>query len=468
MRDYRSLLRWVDTDAAVLYLAIPNMLSNLSTPLLGLIDTTVAGHLGSAAALSGVALGTTAVNVLFFVFIFLRKGTTGLTAQALGRNNAEEMRASFARALLLGMGIGSVMILVRHSLQLGIFTLLGSPDREAESFAAVYFHARLFGAPAALSNLAIQGWLLGMQHSGTVLGQQVLLNASNAVLCIYLALPLSGYGQSLGPQGLGLATALANYITMFVGLFQVSRLVRQQEGRWSWDAVSRPDKVMELIHLNSTIFLRSLCLNVVMFMFTMISARFGSSLLSANTILMQFQMILSSGTDGFSNAAEALVGEAVGACDREALDNVVLSSCKVSVLVAVLASGGYGFFGGNLVAVLTDVETVRRDCETYLPWLIISPFISVWGFLLDGFFVGATLARQMRDSMIVACLSFLAVAAVGDYLDLGNNGLWAAYLAFMAARAIVLAWKYPQLRRLTEPGNSSTLKRSLVAEDAAL
>jgi len=436
-------------DREVFALAIPNIVSNLSTPLLGLVDTAVVGHLSDSSMLAGVALGTAAFNFIFFIFIFLRKGTTGLTAQALGRNDFGEVRTSAARSVALGALLGSVLLALYVPIRSGMFLWLKAPDPSTALEANIYFDARIVGAPAALANFSVQGWLLGMQKSTDVLAQQLFLNLSNIVFCILFALPLGGWGLGLEVHGVGLATAVANYATLLLGLVQIVRVSSSLPGNWRWRDIFHPARVVQLFSVNAAIFLRSLCITSVMTSFNSFACKYGDTVLAADNLLLQMQSILSFGTDGFSNAAEALVGNAIGARDLVALRLAVKSSTLWAVVLAICFTLVYGVFGMQILALLTSHEEVQVAGARYLPWLIAAPIISVWSFLLDGFFVGATLAAEMRNTMFFSSVCFfVAVLVCESLLDLGNHGLWAAFYFFMAMRAISMSLLYRRVERL--------------------
>ena len=337
---------WTSIDRKILDMALPNIVSNMSTPLIGLVDTFVAGHLGSTEELAGIAVGVSAFYLLYNVFVFLRKGTTGLTAQARGAGDFVEVRASFARPFLFALLTGALITAFSGRIMEAIFLWIEPPDEGTRAAARAYIAARVLGAPFALANYAVQGWLNGMQRSANVLVQNMILNVSNAALCVLLALDLGGWGMGLGVVGIGYAAALANAIAMAAGLVNVASCVnggllgggRPMAGRWSWAALWDASAVVDFLTLGSTITIRSLLLTLMQTYFTGNAASFGSTTLAADQLLLQLQSLVSSGTDGFSNAAEALVGEVRQAgrqAGRQSVSQLVSQSVSHSVTQSI-------------------------------------------------------------------------------------------------------------------------------------
>jgi len=449
MEKWRELCSVNNKDRQVLHLALPNIVANLSTPLLGLVDAAVTGHFADASGLAGVALGTAAFNLIYLVFIFLRKATTGLTAQALGRGDTDELRALAVRALGFGALLGSILLAFRIPLRFLVYTWLSAPDLATSAAADLYYNARILGGPAALANFGIQGWLLGLQCSSRVLVQQLVLNLSNIMLCIWLGLPLHGWGLDLGVWGVGLAAAIANYFALAFGLVQLASTASEWPGAWGLRGAFDRVELTRMLSLNGAIFLRSVCITSVMTSFNAAAAKFGTLVLAADGLLFQLQSVLSYGTDGFANAAEALVGEAVGNKDVQALREAVASSAKCGAWLSLVVSLVYGILGRHLLGMMTDIPEVLNVACQFLPWLVFAPQLSVWCYLLDGVFVGATLAAEMRDTMVAsAAIYALAEVLFTGPLCMGNNGLWASLYIFMLARAVSLASVYNRVEQL--------------------
>ncbi|GAB2911634.1 MATE family efflux transporter [Paraburkholderia jirisanensis] len=430
-------VRW---HRRVLTLAFPIVLANLTQPILGAVDTAVAGHLQSAAYLGGVAIGGLVFSFVYWGFGFLRMGTTGLVAQAFGAHDAAGVRINVARAMLLAVAIGAVVLAIQAPLiEYGIRLLGGSA--EVQQHARVYCHARIWAAPFALANYVVLGWLLGTQRVRAALASQVFVNAVNII-----AVLLYVYGFGWGVAGIGAATATADALGFGFGAWLLwylrPRGLPPLERRTLFDAKA----LKRLIAINRDIFVRTLCLLTSFAWFAHLGARHGDATLAANALLLNFQTFMAYGLDGFAHAAEALVGAAIGARDRHAFWQAV----KVTMLWSALGALGFSLVyrgaGAWIIGRLTDQPSVRLAAETYLGWAALSPVVSVWSFLLDGVFIGATRTRELMISMAVSLAIFVAASATLGPVG-GNHGLWAALLIFMAARGVTLARFVPRIAR---------------------
>mmetsp|Transcript_89315 Transcript_89315/g.251414 ORF Transcript_89315/g.251414 Transcript_89315/m.251414 type:complete len:467 (-) Transcript_89315:245-1645(-) len=446
-----------DADRRVFALAWPGIISELSTPLLGIVDTVVVGHLHDAADLSGIALAVAIYNPLMFVFNFLRMGTGGVTAQAFGANDGLELLASVARGIVIGLAVGLVLLMLQGPLVSAGFLLVQPPDAATMSRAQTYFHARIFGAPAALANFAVSAWLIGVQRPGCALATNLVLNLSNALLCVLFAWVL-GFGVG----GVGSATAIANYIALAFGALQVVRVSRQvqcvvempADKAITWSVVFDKRKLLELVHLNGNIFLRSLFLMVLITDFTALSAHLGRIPLAANNLLSQLQMLISYGADGFADAMGAMVGDAVGLGDKHQVRVVVVAGMRWAGLLALGYTLAYVFFGRLILNALTSHSDVVQYAVDYLPWQWTAPLLSVTAYMMDGVFVGATRPREMRNATLLALLAFVVI---GHCWQGSNDVLWVAYLTHLVVRAAVLLCCYPRVERSAEVGMKQAL-----------
>lgn len=432
--------RW---NGRVWALAGPIIISNLSTPLLGAVDTAVVGHLPDPAYIGAVAIGAVIFNFLFWGFGFLRMGTTGFTAQAFGAGNPAEIRASLARPLLLAIALGTLVLLLQTPIGLFAFSLLEA-SAEVEGFAQSYYEIRIWSAPAALLNYAMLGWLLGIRRAKAVLLLQVALNATNIVLDLVFVV---GFGWAI--EGVAYASVIAEYGAALLGMAIIGRHLGGLGGAWDLARVLDRGRLIALFKVNADILVRTLCLIAAFAYLTARGAEMGDLILAANAILMQLQGFLSYGLDGFAHAAEILAGNALGARSRPAFRAAVKTSTLWALGLAALFTAIYGLLGPSIVALFTNIEAVRETANVYLPWMVLSPLISIWGFQLDGIFIGATRTADMRNAMLVS----LAVLLVGCWLlipPLGNHGLWLAFTIFAAARGITLAVYYPRLERSVE------------------
>lgn len=438
-----SWLRDPRRHSAVFALALPMVFSNVTTPLLGLVDTWVIGHLGQAWFLGGVSVGATLINLLFWLLGFLRMSTTGLTAQAQGAASAEGQLDTLARALGLAVGLGLALLLLVLPFLPAIIGLSGGSP-EVQVYAGDYVSVRIWSAPAALCNLVIMGWLLGMQDARSPMLLLILSNLVNMVLDAWFVL---GLGWQV--RGVAAASLLADYSSLGVGLWLVSRRLRQLsaevwQGAWSrwwqWPAVRR------LLGLNRDIFIRSLCLQLCFAFMTLQGARLGDVAVAANAVLLNFLMLISYGLDGFAYAVEAMVGRAIGRRDRQGLREAIVLNLGWALLIALAFALGFALGGRQLIAHITDLPAVIAEANRQLPWLIAMPLLAVWCFLLDGVFIGATRAREMRNSMLVAVFAgFFPVWWLCQ--GWGVAALWAAMAALMTGRGLTLGWLCWQLER---------------------
>lgn len=413
-------------------LAWPLILSNVTVPLLGLVDTAVMGHLPASEYLGAVTLGATLFSFLYWGFGFLRMGTTGFAAQAHGRRDADALRLLLAQALCLAGGIGVALILLHPVVVPAGLAVLDGSER-VTAFADTYARWRIASAPAVLANYVLIGWFLGLGRSRVTLALMLVNNLTNIVLDLWLVV---GLGWTVA--GVALASVIADYLTLAVGMTLALGALSRLGGHLHWRRLLAPARYARLLHVNGALFVRTLCLLFAMAFFHAQGARLGDEILAANAVLMQFVLLTSYALDGFAHAAEALVGRAVGRGGRRHLSAVVRAATIWSLAAAASASLGFALAGEWIIAQLTDIENVRMLASTYLPWLVVMPLVAVWSYLLDGMFIGATRARPMRDTMILAVL---VVYLPAWYLasPLGNHGLWLAFTAFTAARSASLA-----------------------------
>ncbi|MEQ8356613.1 MAG: MATE family efflux transporter [Kiloniellaceae bacterium] len=427
-----------DWNRRVWRLAGPIILANLTTPLLGAVDTAVVGQLPDPSYIGGVAVGSVVFSFLFWGFGFLRMGTTGFTAQAHGAGDSAELRACLLRPLALALSFSLLLILLQSPIR-DIAVWAMDASAEVSSHTADYFGIRIWSAPAALVNYAVLGWLLGVQRAQAALVLQLLLNGTNILLDLVFVI-----GLDWGVPGVAWATLIAETVAAVAGLVMILGGLERLPWRADWERLRDPARLGALMRVNIDIFLRTLCLVLAFAVFTSKSAGFGDVVLAGNAILLQFQSLVAYGLDGFAHAAEILAGSALGARNRKTFRRAVVVCMLWSVGAALLAGLALFLGGPLLIEVFTTLPEVRRSAETYLWWMIASPLISVWSFLLDGIFIGATRTAAMRNAMLLS----LAVFLLSSWLllpPLGNHGLWLSLALFMAARAITLGLHYPAL-----------------------
>lgn len=432
-------------NARVWRIAGPIILSNISTPLIGAVDTAVMGHLPDPAYIGGVAIGAVIFNFLFWGFGFLRMGTTGFTAQAFGSGDVAEVRAALIRPIVLAVLLALVLIAVQAPIADLALALLNA-STEVEGLAHDYYAIRIWSAPFALTNYALLGWLLGVQRPLTVFVLQLVLNGTNIVLDLVFVV---GFGW--GIEGVALASLLAEIGAVALGIVLVRRTLFDRQAPLDWVRIAARDRLLALFRVNVDILIRTLCLIFAFAYFTAQSAEMGNLILAANAILQQLQYLTAYALDGFAHAVEVLAGSAKGARSLRAFRQAVKVSTFWAFTTALLATLIIWLAGRPVIALLSNIPEVRAAAEIYLPWMIASPIISVWSYQLDGIFIGTTRTSAMRNAMAVS----LAVYLIACWLlipMLGNHGLWLALMVFMAARAVTLGLHYPRLERaITTP-----------------
>ncbi|WP_373636689.1 MATE family efflux transporter [Yoonia sp. BS5-3] len=425
------------THRRVLTIALPIVLSNATVPILGVVDTGVVGQLGEAAPIGAVGIGAIILSAIYWIFGFLRMGTTGLTSQAAGAGDADEVDALFARAMLIGIGAGLVIIAAQVLIFHGAFWV--SPASAAvESLARDYMTIRVWSAPATIALYGITGWLIAQERTRAVLIIQVGMNGCNIGLSYFLGLKL-GWGVS----GVAWATFIAEWGGLALGLWYCRGVFT----RTAWRSAARVFDTVRLKHMalvNSDILIRSVLLQAIFISFLFYGSDFGDVQLAANQILMQFLQVTGHALDGFAFAAEALVGQALGARARSAVRrSAVLSSLWGAVICIVLASS-FAVFGGTVIDILTTAPDVRAASRVYLPYMIAAPILGWAAWMLDGIFIGATRTKDMRNMMIVSTIVYFA-CVIPLMAVLENHGLWIGMLISFVVRGATLAIRYPAL-----------------------
>ncbi|WP_259398401.1 MATE family efflux transporter [Pseudoalteromonas sp. SR41-7] len=424
---------------SLLLLAGPMILSNITVPLLGIVDTAVIGHLGSAHYLAGIALGSAVISILFWLAGFLRMSTTGLVAQAYGKNDLTQLAALLKRSLLLASAVAVLLIvlspLIKHAI-----AYLSAANGDVLNQAYQYFSIRIFSAPAALCNLVLLGWMLGVHYGRGPFYLLLVTNIVNIVLDIYFVVYLDW-----AVAGAAWASLIADYTALVFALFLVAKLAKKQDidlNVPNWLSIS---KMAELLSLNRDIFIRSLILQLCFSFMTFYAARIGETTLAANAVLLNFLMLVSFALDGVAYASEAKVGQAKGQGSVKNIELWVKISVFWGMLFGVLYSLFFALFGNTIIKLLTNVPEVIQEATHYLPWIVVLPILAMSCFLFDGVFVGLTRAKNMRNSMILSAgVGFFGVFWV--FIDLQNNGLWLAMSCFMLMRGVTLIIKYHHLK----------------------
>lgn len=422
------------SDKALWRLALPMILSNITVPLLGVVDTAVIGHLDSPIYLGGVAVGATATSFIFMLLLFLRMSTTGLTAQAFGANDKTALARALTQPLLIALVAGVLFLLLRAPFSLIAASLMGGSP-EVQHQAQIFINIRWLSAPATLANLVILGWLLGVQYARAPMVLLIVGNLVNILLDLLFVLKLHW-----GVAGAAAATAVAEYVTLGVGLWMVVRVLKLRGISFNLLKQSWRGDAARLFRLNRDIMLRSLMVQICFASLTLLGARLGPDVVAVNAVLLMFLTFTAYALDGFAYAVEACSGEAVGARDRSRLLLIWHAACRQAGIVALAFAAIYAITGPQIVALLTSLEPLREMADRYLCWQVILPLIGVWCYLLDGMFIGATRGREMRNSMVMAAVGYGLALLTLPWL--GNHGLWLAVTVFLALRGLTLWWMW--------------------------
>ena len=422
----------------VLAIALPIVLSNATVPLLGLVDTGVVGQLGEAAPIGAVGIGAVILASVYWIFGFLRMGTSGLIAQAQGAGDAAEVGAHLLRALAIAAVAGLAMIALQVPLAHAAFRIAPT-SAEVEALARQYLAIRIWGAPATIGLYAITGWLIAVERTRAVLALQLVQNGLNVVLDLWFVL---GLGWGVG--GVAVATLIAEWAGLALGLWLARGVIAR-----AWRSAQRlsvlfaRDRIDRLARVNTDIMIRSVLLQASFTAFLFLGAGQGDVTLAANQVLVQFLEITAYALDGFAFAAETLVGQAVGARRPDRLRRAAILTTQWGVGGAVLLGAVFWFAGPAIIDLLATAPEVREAARLYLPWLAVAPLIGIASWMFDGIFIGATLTREMRRAMLVS-VAVYALAVTTLLPAFGNHGLWAALMVLNTMRGLTMARFYPR------------------------
>jgi len=422
----------------ILDLAIPNIISNISIPLLGIVDMTLMGHLGSDAYIGAIALGSLIFNFIYWSLGFLRMGTSGFTAQAWGRRDLPETILVFSRAAFIAITMGLLLLIMKGPIESLSFLVLKG-ETKVEELAMAYFRIRVWAAPAALGQFALLGFFLGMQNARLPMVVLVSTNLINIGCSYFFVMQLD-----MGSDGVALGTVIAQYSGLIIALYFFRKYFRKLFKYWSLKATIHWEKLKHFLLINRDIFIRTMCLVVVFSIFTARSASFDlhnegeETILAVNSLLMQFFMFFSFLIDGFAHASEALTGKFIGAGDRRSLTR--------TITLLFIWGGGISLFftlvyllGGNaILRGLTNNMEVIDNARPYFFWVVMVPIVSFTAFLWDGIFIGATAGPEMRNAMLISTLIIFFPAYILAGKLLGNHGLWLAFILFMIARGVTM------------------------------
>ncbi|MHC1705939.1 MAG: MATE family efflux transporter [Bacteroidales bacterium] len=417
----------------ILVLAIPNIVTNIAIPLLGMVDMGLMGHLESGIYVGAVAVGTTIFSFLFWSFGFLRMGTSGFTAQALGSRNLQESMMTLYRSLIVAVAAGVIIILFQAIIAWVAFSLIAS-SREVEVLARQYFYIRVYAAIPTLCLYAFTGWFIGMQNARIPMVLSITVNVLNILFSLFFIQVMN-----MKSNGIALANVLSQYSGLLLALLFFYRYYHKLLRYRISSLKMQYTKAMQgFLKVNADIFIRTLCLILTLSFFTAKSAKAGDTLLAVNSLLFQLFYFFSYFIDGFAYAAEALVGKSIGAGDKAQLKKVIKRLFSWGFFLSLPFTVLYFLAGNNILRLLTDNITLLESAGPYLFWVGLVPLITFSAFLWDGIYVGATASRAMRNSMlIITFIIFLPSYYILEPL-LGNHGLWLAMLIFMASRGVIL------------------------------
>lgn len=430
----------------ILSLAIPSIVTNITVPLLGLVDVAIVGHMGDASYIGAIAVGTMMMNVICWLFGFLRMGTSGMTSQAYGRGDSKEAATILFQAIALGAAIGILFVLFQPLL-LRLFLFFMRPSDEIRAFASVYFHVCVFGLPAALVMYGLTGWFIGMQDTRTPMTVSIFQNIVNIMTSLLLV-----YVFGMKVEGVALGTLTAQYSGLLLALYILRRkyashyqlLFSQftlKPGDYS--SFSYKHTLNRFFRVNRDIFLRTLFLVAVNAAFTSVGSRQGDVILAVNTLLFQFFTLYSYIMDGFAYAGEAICGKYYGAGNAPSFHACIRRLFAWGVIMTVVYTAAYYFGANDILHVLSNEQTVIEASEPYLLWVALIPVAGMGAFIWDGVFIGITDSRGMLLSCFVAAIVFAIILSL-FFTTMGNHALWLALLSYLLARGVMqtmLFWR---------------------------
>ena len=416
----------------ILRLAVPNVISNITVPLLGMADLAILGHLESELYIGAIALGGMIFNFIYAVFSFLRMGTSGFTAQAFGEGNREEMVMMFGRSMFFALGGGMIILLLQVPIELFSFWILEG-SAEVEHLAREYFYIRIFAAPASLGIMALSGWYTGMQNARYPMVIAIFINLVNIGANVFFV-----YALGMKSDGVALGTVIAQYLGLFLGLYLFRKKYSGLLGHWQRQAFFNWRKLRRFFRVNFDIIIRTLCLIFTFAFFTAQSAKTDDTILAVNTVLLQYLFVFSYLTDGFAYAGEALVGKFIGARDGRDLRRAINLLFLWGLVISIPFSLTYFIAGDYMLFILTDNPSVIEAASPYLFWIGLVPVLTFAAFIWDGVYIGATASASMRNALLIS--TFLVFLPAYYLLEpaYGNHGLWMAMMLFMISRGLLL------------------------------
>ena len=417
-------------DRQILQIALPSIVSNITVPLLGMIDVAIVGHMGSPVYIGAVAVGSMIFNLVYWLFGFLRMGSSGMTSQALGRRDFREVTRILVRSMVIALGIALLLIVLQIPMKWLMFWLI-SPTPDVVPFATTYYYMVIWGAPAMMGLYGLLGWFIGMQNTRIPMFISIMQNVVNILASLTLV-----YGFGMKIEGVALGTVIAQYAGFIVALGLLGYHYGRLRKYLVWQGTFVREAMGRFFHVNRDIFLRTLCLVAVNLYFTSAGARSGAVILSVNTVMMQLYLFFSYFMDGFAYAGEALGGRTYGAHNRAAFRETLRHLAFWAVGVTLLYTLVYLLGGRWIVGLLTDEPQVILTADDYLFWAWLVPAAGAAAFIWDGIFIGITATRGMLVSSFVSSLIFFVVYLL-TVSALGNHGLWLAMIVYLASRGVL-------------------------------
>ncbi len=421
----------------IIRLTLPAVVSNITVPLLGLSDTAISGRLGSEIFIGAIAVGTMMFNVVFWLFGFLRMGTTGLTAQAFGASDKERCKQLFSRSIALSIAVGFLLILLQYPIG-KIMLWLISPSAEVSNYANMYFKICVWGAPAVLVNMSVMGWFLGMQNTLYPMIISISINIINILMSIYFV-----FVCDMGFEGVAYGTLIANYMGVILALLFVRKFEKGKMPISSIREIMHTKELKRFFKVNTDIFFRSACIMSVSLSITAFGAQIGTMTLAANAVIMQFFVLFSYFMDGLAFTGEALTGRFIGANDSNNLWKSIRLLLIWSSVMAIIFMLAYLLFHNQIVEFIAPDEKVVRCVEQYVKWFVPLPIVAVAAFIFDGIFIGLTATRKMLVVTFVSTILFYLICQFNPFASnnsdaMANDSLWMAFLSYLFLRGVLL------------------------------
>ncbi len=416
-------------DKRIFRLAVPNIITNITVPLLGMIDIAIAGRLGSATYIGAIALGANIFNMIYWNFGFIRMSSSGFVSQAYGARDFTEAMNVLIRSLLVGVGIGFLIVLLQYPIGQFAFSLIES-GAESRQHVETYFKIAVWAAPAVLGTYAFKGFFIGMQNAKTPMIIAIVNNLLNIALSFMFV-----FGMGMKVAGIALGTMLSQIITFIVCIVLWKRLYGRLGKYSDKSTIFDKEAIKKFFRVNGDVFVRTFLLTLVTTFFTFVSAKMGDMILAANALLMQFFMLFSYFMDGFAYAGEALTGKYVGSQNQLLLKTMLKRLFFWGFIVSAVSAVVYIFFPGQILHILTNDVEVIEFTKSFITWTVLIPITGFSAFLWDGIFIGATASKEMRNAMIFSSLTFFACYYITTP-TMGNNGLWLSFILYLSVRGI--------------------------------